>query len=153
LNKAVLVQEFLNFDTVSTFLWLPSLFFLDMIFLSVLYYGLTIQYYTYYSSWPILLSLVVWIPCAMAVLFTAVVVALEVTCVIGHRSRIPWNLAIRTLSEWDQFQKMLLSKADECYIKVWMVALCTQPLEIDALLHCRGSRRHVVRPWFRLYRI
>jgi hypothetical protein len=59
----------------------------------------------------------------IAVLFTAVVVALEVTCVIGHRSRIPWNLAIWTLSEWDQFQKMLLSKADECYIKVWMVAI------------------------------
>lgn len=89
LNKAVLVQEFLNFDTISTYVWLPSLFALDLLFLSVLYCGLTIQC----SRWPIF-SYFVWIPCVLAVLLTAVVVALEVTCVIGHRSRIPWNLVV-----------------------------------------------------------
>lgn len=116
LNKAVLCQEFLNFDTVSTYLWLPSLFIPDFVFLGVLYCGLTLR-----CSRPVL-SLFVMIPLTITVLFTAVIVSFEVTCVIEHRSTIPWSLTVWALSEWDQFQRMLLSKADEANIKVWMVA-------------------------------
>ena len=111
-NKVVLCLEFLNFCSLSTYFWLPSVFFSDLLFLGIVYYGLQCSKH---SSLFIILMI--------AVVFTALVVSVQVTAALGYRKTVPWNLSVWMFAEWDHFRMMMRAKASEAYIQVWMVAL------------------------------
>jgi len=107
LNKVVLCIHFLDFSRAETYFWLPSVFFLDLIFAGLVY-GLG-------TSCRLLTTFMV--------LFTVLVDAAGVTAVIGHGLTMPWALAVWALTEWQDFQILVRAKAEESYIQVWMVAL------------------------------
>lgn len=129
LNKIMLCIEFMNFHSIMTYFWFPSVFFFDVLFLVIVYAGL------YHSKKKCALTVI----CTIAILFTALVVAFQVTAVIGQHVTMPWALSFWALMEWKDFYMIVKAKTAETFVQVWMVALVQVTWTL--LLTLSSSRR------------
>jgi hypothetical protein len=116
LRKLTVCVETIDFDSIASYFWFPSLWLQDVLFVLLINASLSMR-----STY--IVSVILWTASVTAVVCTVGICAAEVTFWIGHGLGIPWDRVPLAWYRWEEFQSLISSKAEEGALKVWMVIM------------------------------
>jgi hypothetical protein len=116
LRKLTVCVQTIDFDSIASYFWFPSLWVQDVLF--VLLVDASLSMTSTYS-----VSVFLWTASVIAVVCTIGICTAEVTFWIGHGFGVPWDRVPLAWYRWEEFQSLISSKAEEGTLKVWMALI------------------------------
>jgi len=127
----------LDFQKASTFLWLPSVFISDMIFIAAVA-GLRVL--ITHPSLPFpskFMKKVKFIATFFISSVAFTISLLESSCLASLRENLDWSMSINLVLQWDDFKEMIFSRPDNANIMTLMIFLFQVPIVVGMTMTLR----------------